>query len=257
MSAPYFAMNGMSVGIFEALPELGGGHASDSRPLPGFIGNPHAHSMVTFLAPQCQDFKLLEYGGYLRLPENLMGICWRDGTGIRVKVANKWDQDTGENIFDPAIYEENYESLARISKRDADICKDLVQKMNQGWMHAVMMDWLNPPPPYGQKDHLEKLYEDPDIPVDPRLQYLSTAEISRELFVDPRFQMFFTRLNGMMGNWPDRSMTPIMVLLQAGFALGLGGSGYWEGAPIRLSMSCKECWPNFVLSPTLIARLTR
>ena len=26
MSAPYFAMNDMSVGIFEALPELGGGH---------------------------------------------------------------------------------------------------------------------------------------------------------------------------------------------------------------------------------------
>ena len=54
MSAPYFAMNGMSVGIFEALPELGGGHASDSRPLPGFVGNPHAHAIAANMAPQLQ-----------------------------------------------------------------------------------------------------------------------------------------------------------------------------------------------------------
>ena len=145
--------------------------------------------------------------------------------GFNVKVATKWDQRTGESEFDYSIFEENYESLARISKVDADICKDMVQKMLQGWMYAVMMDWLNPPPPYGEQEWLEKLYKDPDIPIDPRLQYLTTVEIAKELFVDPRFQMFFTRLNGMMGYWPDRSMTPIMVLLQAGFALGIGASG--------------------------------
>ena len=78
MSAPYFAMNGMSVGIFEKLPELGGGHASDSSPLPGFTGNPHAHAMVAQLAPQLQDFKLNEYGGYLRLPEQIISV-WLQG----------------------------------------------------------------------------------------------------------------------------------------------------------------------------------
>src|SRR4030065_2546073 len=78
MSAPYFAMNGMSVGIFEKLPELGGGHASDSIPVPGFTGNPHAHAMVTQLAPQVQDFKIWKYGGILRLPRNIVDYVSRE-----------------------------------------------------------------------------------------------------------------------------------------------------------------------------------
>src|SRR4030042_4896115 len=90
MSAPYFAMNGMTVGIFEALPELGGGHASDARPLPGFIGNPHAHAIAAQLAPQCQDFKLHEYGGFLYLPYNIIDCAYLDGTGFQIKLANQF-----------------------------------------------------------------------------------------------------------------------------------------------------------------------
>jgi phytoene dehydrogenase-like protein len=231
MSAPYFCMNGMSVGIFEGLPELGGGHASDSMPVPGFTGNPHAHAMVAQLAPQLQDFKLWKYGGFLRLPEDILSYISReDRKGVKIKYAEKYNMEKGAGDFNYAIFEENYENLARMSKKDADICKDLVQKMlTGGWLYAVMMDWLNPPPPYGEQEWMEKLYTDKDCPLDPRLQYLTCAEISRELFEDRRFQMFFTRLNGMMGFWPDRLMSPLMVLLQASFALGLGGAGYWEG----------------------------
>ena len=46
-SAPYFAMNGMSVGIFEAKHELGGGQDSTARPVRGFVGNAHAQVWLT------------------------------------------------------------------------------------------------------------------------------------------------------------------------------------------------------------------
>ena len=84
MSAPYFCMNGLSVGIFESLPELGGGHASDSRPLPGFTGNPHAASIVAQLAPQVQDFEMYKFGGILEIPEDTTELA--AGSTVRV-----WD----------------------------------------------------------------------------------------------------------------------------------------------------------------------
>lgn len=229
MSAPYFLMNKMSVGMFEALPELGGGHASDARPLPGFTGNPHAHAIAAQLAPQCQDFKLHEYGGFLRLPTDIIDCVYRDGTGLQIKLANQFIQETGEMNFDYSLYERNYESLAKISKKDADLCRDMLQKMLKGWMYAVMMDWLNPPPRHGQKEWLEKLYEDPDYPIDPRLQYLNPVEVAKEFFDHPKFQMAYIRLVNMMGFWPDRPITPIMSVLLAGYMLGFAGAGYWEG----------------------------
>ena len=229
MSAPYFAMNGMSVGMFEALPELGGGHASDARPLPGFVGNPHAHAIVANLAPQVQDFKLWDYGAFMRIPPQPFGVAWRDGTGLKVKLANEWDMYTGLMNLDYAIFEENYESLARVSKKDAETSKEIVQKMLQGWLFAVLMDWLNPPPPYPQKEWLEKLYEDPDIPIDSRYQYLTPVELAKELFVDPKVQMFYVRICGAMAQWPDRAITPTMFLLLAAIVFGIMGYGYWEG----------------------------
>ena len=111
MSAPYFAMNGMSVGVFEMLPELGGGHASDARPLPGFVGNPHAHAIVAQLAPQLQDFNLLDYGADLILPTDGLSMVYTDHTAIKSKVATRYDQRTGETTMDPAIIQENYENL--------------------------------------------------------------------------------------------------------------------------------------------------
>jgi len=39
----YLAMNGMTVGVFEQRHELGGGCATEARPLAGFLGNTHAH----------------------------------------------------------------------------------------------------------------------------------------------------------------------------------------------------------------------
>ena len=228
MSAPYFLMNGMSVGMFEMLPELGGGHASDSRPLPGFTGNTHAHALVPHLGPQIQDFKLWEKGATFVIPAGA-GVVFNDGTAIKIKLASHWDMKTGESTYDYAAFEENYESLAKISKHDAEVTKDLVDKMLKGWMYAVLMDWMNPPPPYGEKEYLEKLYEDPDIPIDPRYQYMTVVELAKELFEDRKYQMFFIRLCGAMANWPDRPISPTMCLLQAAVAFGLAACGQWLG----------------------------
>ena len=101
--------------------------------------------------------------------------------------------------------------------------------MLSGWMQAVMHDWLTPPPPYPQQDWMEKYYGDPDLPLDPRIQHMTTVEIAKEWFDDPRFQMLFIRLQGMMGNWPDKALAPAMAYLIGGYALGFTGAGYWEG----------------------------
>jgi len=230
MSAPYFCMNGMSVGIFEALPELGGGHASDARPLPGFTGNPHAHAMVAQLAPQIQDFKVWEYGGNLRFHDASLSCVWTDGDGLQIKLANQWDMKTGLMHFDPAIFEENYELIAKINKHDAEVARDMIQKMLVGWMGPIMMDWLNPPPVWPEREWIEKLYEDPDYPIDPRYQYMSPVEAAKDLFEDPRIQMFAVRIIGAMAFWPDKPLTPSMFLLMyAGAMLGFMGIGHWEG----------------------------
>ncbi|MFC1925035.1 phytoene desaturase family protein, partial [Chloroflexota bacterium] len=107
---------------------------------------------------------------------------------------------------------------------------EIVQKMLRTWMHAVMMDWLNPPPPWPQRDRMEELYDHPTDPIDIRYQYLTPVEITRELIEDTRFQAFCVRVLGALALWPDRPVSPIMFLMMVGGAyLGLLGVGYWEG----------------------------
>ena len=107
MCAPYFAMNGMSVGMFEHAHELGGGSASEARPLPGFVGNPHFHVIVCHLAPQVQDFKLWEKGLKFVFPERDLEMVFPDGSAISLSRCTNWDMETGILSFVPELYENN------------------------------------------------------------------------------------------------------------------------------------------------------
>ena len=98
-SAPYFAMNGMSVGVFEGRHELGGGHASDARPTPSFVGNPHAQVLLQYTNPAMQDFKLWEKGVKILWPDRFASFLWPDGNAMCLKRVTDWDIKTGSFTF--------------------------------------------------------------------------------------------------------------------------------------------------------------
>ena len=231
ISAAYFAKyNNLSVGVFEMMPELGGGQSSAARPVPGFVGNPHAHLLVSVGAIWMADFKIWEKGLRLLWPENNGAAVWPDGTGIRMKMCCDWDKETGMPTLLPELLEENIESLAKIDANDAKTLAGVYEKLDRSWLMALLLTLNNPPPPYPQLTAVEELYTDPNYPVDQKWQYMDPIQQLRDWgFQSPKFIAYLFRWLQMGAVWPDRPVHPEYLLLDLLLPLGVFGVGNYVG----------------------------
>ena len=196
MSAPYFAMNNMSVGVFEGTHEIGGGAASEARPLPGFVGNPHFHVIACHMAPQVQDFKLWEKGLKFVFPERDLEMVFPDGSALSILRCTNWDRETGYWSFVPERYEENCKRLEKWDPKDAERLFKLYDKLERHWLLSMMQHLYNPPAPWGQKDSIEELLDNPEeTGVDPKWQYMPYVELLRDMFETKKFQMMVFRMS--------------------------------------------------------------
>lgn len=201
----YLQKAGMEVAVLERQMEIGGGCCGDEVPLPGFLANTCATNVRVYLAPVFEDFHLKDYGLKHIFPQGGQGMVFDDETCVitypSYLVVNE-DPVTIE--FNQENADKTIKEIARFSERDAETAADLIERYKRGWGRAYRRYMFNPPAPWGQKDALEELLDDPKYGVDPRWPLMTAADWSFELFESKEMQCYFMRaVQTSTGNWPD------------------------------------------------------
>ncbi len=191
--ACYLQQAGLKTVIFERQHELGGGACGEELPLPGFIQNTCAHFTRFWAHPAYTDFNLREYGLKYIFPDTNEGMVYPDGTCYVGYSAWKVDPLTGKEELSNENVKKTYNEIARFSKNDAETYLDLLDKYQKKWRPAFREYRYSPPTPWGVKNALEKLCDDPKDGVDPVYQFMTGAQIAMDLFESPEMQTLFMR----------------------------------------------------------------
>jgi phytoene dehydrogenase-like protein len=192
--ACYLANAGMSVAVLERQHEIGGGACSEELPLPGFLSNLCANSHRLYTNPVWSDFKLWEKGAKYEFSDIGSTAIFDDGTctqGYPAVVLA--DPITCEEKYVPKNIEKTLKEIARFSERDAETGEILIEKYLRRWQTAFAEWALNPPFPWGQKDPVEKLLDDPVDGIDPVYQVMTVKEIAYDLFESSQLRTYFMR----------------------------------------------------------------
>ena len=217
----YLGLNGLSVAVFERTHELGGGVCSEELPMPGFLSNPCAHSSRFYGHPYYTDLKLAEKGLDLVFPEAGCGCTFPDGTCITTfPMYPCVDKMTGKTEFSGENAEKTFKSIARISERDAETCRWIFEKWRTSWGPALNEASYNPPRPWGEKDAVERLMDDPDSGFEPVHGVMTAEQLARDWFESPEMQCFFIRRQGtQLGTFGEDVLGPIFALRALGIIL--------------------------------------
>lgn len=205
ITACYLAYNGLSVAIFEKEEQLGGGTQSDESAMPGFICEPCALVTRIWSHPVYLDFKLAEKGLDWALVKAGRGAIFPDGTCImNYPAVVLADKVTGRTEYSKENADKTFESIARVSQRDAETARWLDEKIRTNWRPALTEITWNPPTPWGQKNAVERLMDDPDSGFAPVYSVMTIEQMARELWESPAMQSYFVRRAQVpTGLWPD------------------------------------------------------
>lgn len=228
IAGTYLAMNGMTVGVFEQRHEIGGGAATEQRPLAGFIGNPHAHVAGFWAAPMNQDFKLYEKGLEYIFPEVMASIVFPNDTCIVTYRSIEVDQKTGVVTTKPEIIDRNLKEIARISPIDAERTAAIIPRI-QKWFDVYNKVLYNPPPLPGEPDLMEDLINDKELGMDPRYPFMTATEIVCDLFTSPEMQVYALRQLGSNGIYPDDVAPAPLLISNPGHMLGISALAVFQG----------------------------
>ena len=126
-AAAYLARAGQKVGVFESRHEEGGGVHTSEATVPGFWHNLHAQYMefIDYM-PFYHDFDLRGLGARMIRPECQVGIAFEDG---RPPIL----------IYTPELSERTRASIARYSRRDADLFTDIRRKVMAKQHHIAAL----------------------------------------------------------------------------------------------------------------------
>ena len=194
--ACYLAWAGMKVAVFEKEYELGGGACSEEQPLPAFVSNPCASFTHVWNTPAWLDFKLWEKGGwYLFNQEGADSVSlFDDGTCLVKYSPLEPDLKTGELKFSEDKLQKTFREISLISERDAETYMRLWE-IYPSWREAQKEQRLNPPPPWPEKDPLERLLGDPKKGmIDPAWQVMTVWQVACDLFESPELRLNYMRM---------------------------------------------------------------
>ena len=195
----------MQTAILERNMEIGGGLCSDEVPLPGFVANTCATNVRFYTNPCYGDFNLRDYGLIHIFPKAGQGMIFDDDTCIvGYPTYEVVDVTSGETKRSPENVEKTLKEIARFSEADAETALDLIERYENKWCN-VYTEWMfNPPSPWGVKDALERLMDDPKYGVDPRWSVMTGIELANELFESTEMRCYFLRaIQTSTGNWPE------------------------------------------------------
>ncbi len=254
ITACYLAYSGLSVAVFEREGELGGGTRNDESFIPGFICEPFAITTRVWSHPAYTDFKLQEKGLDFAFSEFGRGAIFADGRCLmNYPAVLLVDKKTGKTEYSAENAEKNFRSIARISEKDAETARWLEEKIRTKWRPALAKTGFSPPTPWGEKDALEKLMDDPDSGFEPVYSVMTVEQLARELWESPELQILCMRRSQVpTGLWPGDVPGPSFVPTVAAVCLpGVADSvpkGGIRNLPLALEKALAEMGGKVFLS---------
>jgi len=192
--ACYLQKAGMSTAIFERQAKLGGAVTSEEGPAPGFLLNESAHWTRFYSHPAYSDFNLREKGLEYVFPDQSEAMVFDNDTClVGYSVLRVVDPITGKTEFSEENAQKTLNEIARFSKQDANTAEELLQRYLRKWRDAFRKYRFSPPTPWGEKNELEKLFDDPKNGIEPLYQFMTCQQIAYDLFESEELRTLFMR----------------------------------------------------------------
>ncbi|MEM4450523.1 MAG: NAD(P)/FAD-dependent oxidoreductase [Nitrososphaerota archaeon] len=192
--ACYLQKVGMKTVIFERASKLGGGVTTEEGPLPGFKLNPCANWTRFYGHPAYKDFNLREKGlEYIFPEENEAMIFDNDTCYVGYTALKVVDAETGKTEISHENLQKTLNEIRKFSSRDADTAEELFRRYVTKWKDAMKKYRFSPPVPYGEKNELEKLCDDPKDGFEPVWQYMTTQQLAFDIFESEELRTLFIR----------------------------------------------------------------
>jgi phytoene dehydrogenase-like protein len=192
--ACYLQKAGMRTAIFERASKLGGAVTSEVGPMPGFILNPCAQWTRFYGHPAYGDFDLRGKGlEYIFPEENEAMIFDNDTCLVGYSALKVVDPLTGKTEVSNENLQKTLNGISRFSQRDADTAEELFRRYMKKWKSAFGKYRFSPPVPWGEKNELEKLCDDPKDGIDPIYQFMTSQQLAYDLFESEELRTLFIR----------------------------------------------------------------
>jgi len=192
--ACYLQKAKMKTAIFERASKLGGAATSEVGPVPGFLLNDCAQWTRFYGHPAYNDFNLREKGlEYIFPEENEAMIFDNDTCLVGYSALKVVDPITGRTEVSHENLQKTLNGIRRFSKRDADTAEELFRRYVKKWKSAMGKYRFSPPTPWGEKNELERLCDDPKDGIDPIYQFMTTQQLAYDLFESEELRTLFIR----------------------------------------------------------------
>jgi len=194
ITACYLQRAGMKTAIFEMMQKPGGAVVSEPGPTPGFTYNPCANWTRFYSHPAYTDFNLRERGLEYVYPEGSEAMVFDNDTCLVGYSALKVvDPVTGRTEVSHENFQKTLNEISRFSQRDADTAEELFRRYTKRWKAAFGTYRFNPPVPWGQKNALEELCDDPKDGIDPVYQFMTSQQLAYDVFESEELRTLFMR----------------------------------------------------------------
>jgi phytoene dehydrogenase-like protein len=192
--ACYLQKAGMKTAIFEIKSQIGGTMTTAPGPVPSFNRNVSASWTRFYSHPAYEEFNLKEKGLEYIFPEGSEAMVFDNDTCLVGYTALEVvDEQTGRTEMSHANLQKSLNEIARFSKKDADTAEELFRRYMAKWKTAMGKYRMSPPVPWGQKNELEKLLDDPKDGIDPVYQFMTTTQLAYDLFESEELRTLFIR----------------------------------------------------------------
>lgn len=192
--ACYLQKAGMKTAIFEMQSKLGGAVTSEVGPVPGFTLNVSSNWTRFYGHPAYADFNLREKGlEYIFPDENEAMVFDNDTCLVGYSALKVVDPLTGKTEVSHENLQKTLNEISRFSQKDADTAEELFRRYLKKWKSAMRTYRFTPPVPWGKKNELEKLCDDPKDGIDPIYQFMTSQQLAYDLFESEELRTLFIR----------------------------------------------------------------
>lgn len=194
ITACYLQQAGMKTAIFERLGKMGGSMTSQEGPAAGFTMNNCASWTRFYSHPAYKDFNLRDKGLEYVFPDGSEVMIYDDETCFVGHSALKVvDHMTGEAEVSHENLQKTINEIRRFSQHDADACEEYFRRYLKKWKAAYGQYRFNPPAPWGEKNALEELLDDPKDGLDPVYLFMTCQQIAYDVFDSDELRTLFMR----------------------------------------------------------------
>lgn len=194
ITACYLQRAGLQTAIFERLGHLGGSMTSQEGPAPGFTMNNCASWTRFYSHPAYSDFNLRGKGLEYVFPDGSEVMIYDDETCFVGHSALKVvDQTTGQTEVSNENLQKTIDAIRRFSEHDASACEEYFRRYLKRWKPAYGRYRFSPPTPWGEKNALEELLDDPVDGIDPIYLFMTCQQIAYDVFESDELRTLFMR----------------------------------------------------------------